>query len=168
MTRTSLAFLSITALALTLPLAASKPAASGPPWISLEMPANPLDQTTRGAALVIRTYRHDQPEATPLTGTAEGVVQGIRQSIPLRFIATGRPGVFRVDQSWPDEGAWVLAVSTGERVHLVVELGPDGGVTPTSYHNQASADLALRSVRVVTGKLPQGEIERSLTSLAMQ
>ncbi len=168
MTRTSLALMSLAALMLTLPLAASKPAAKGPPWISLEMPANPLDPATRGAALVVRTYRHARPEATPLTGTAEGVVEGVRQSIPLHFKATGHPGVFAVDQSWPNEGAWVLAISTGESVHLVLELGPDGGVTRTSYYNQASADLSLRSVRVVTGKLPARDIEKSLTTLAMQ
>ncbi len=170
MTRTSLAFMSLTALMLTLPLAASKPAAPpyGPPWMSLEMPVNPLDPATRGAALVVRTYRHASPEAIPLTGTAEGVVEGVRQSIPLHFTATGRPGVFTIDQRWPSEGAWVLAISTGEKVHLVVELGPDGGLTPTSYYNQASADLSLRSVRVVTGKLPSRDIEKSLTTLAMQ
>ena len=120
------------------------------------------------AALVVRTYRHSRPEAVPLTGTAEGVVDGVRQSVPLHFKATGQPGVFAVNQSWPNEGAWVLAISTGEKLHLLVELGPNGGIMPTSYFGQSSADLSLRSVRVVTGNLPERDIDKSLTTLAMQ
>ena len=167
MTRTSIALMTLSVM-ITLPLTASKPASYGAPWMSLEMPANPLDPATRGAALVVRTYRHARPEAVPLTGTAEGVVDGVRQSVPLRFKATGQPGVFAVNQSWPSEGAWVLAISTGDDVHLLVELGPDGGITPTSYYNQTSADLALRSVRVVTGNLPERDIDRSLATLSVQ
>jgi hypothetical protein len=168
MTRTSVALMTLSALILTLPLTASKPASYGAPWMSLEMPANPLDPATRGAALVVRTYRHSRPEAVPLTGTAEGVVDGVRQSVPLHFKATGQPGVFAVNQSWPNEGAWVLAISTGEKLHLLVELGPNGGIMPTSYFGQSSADLSLRSVRVVTGNLPERDIDKSLTTLAMQ
>ena len=32
----------------------------GPPWLSIELPANPLDPTTKGAYLVVRTYHHDK------------------------------------------------------------------------------------------------------------
>lgn len=145
----------------------SAPTAYGPPWISVEMPANPLDPNTREAAFVVRTYRHSQPEATTLTGTAEGVVDGERRSVPLTFQSTGRPGVFAVDQSWSETGAWVLAISTGERVHMLIEMGDGGGVTQTSYYGKPAADLAIRSIRVVTGQLPKKQIDRALTALAL-
>ena len=90
----------------------------------------------------------------------------MRQSVPLRFRATGQPGVFAVDQSWPNNGTWMLAISAGDQHHLVVELGPDGGIAPTSYYGQASADVSVRSVRVMTGRLSQKTIDRSLTTLA--
>ncbi len=141
--------------------------AYGPPWMSVEMPANPLDPATRDAALVVRTYRHSRPEAIPLTGTAEGVVDGERRSVSLSFQSTGQPGVFAVDQSWPETGAWVLAISTGEGVHMLIEMGPGGGVTRTSYYGKSATNLALRSVRIVTGKLPEEQINRSLTTLAL-
>ena len=130
------------------------------------MPANPLDPATRAAAFVVRTYRHSRPEAIPLTGTAEGVVDGERRSVSLRFRPTGQPGVFAVDQSWPETGAWVLAISTNERVHMLIEMGDGGGVTRTSYYGKPATDLALRSVRIVTGQLPDKQINQTLTALA--
>lgn len=173
MSRPPLATFSAVAMMLALPLltarSTNEPTATayGPPWLSVEMPANPLDPATRGAAFVVRTYRHSRPEATPLTGTAEGVVDGERRSVSLTFRPTGQPGVFAVDQIWPETGAWILAISTGERVHMLIEMGDGGGVTRTSYHGMEAADLALRSVRIVTGQLPDEQINRTLTALAM-
>jgi hypothetical protein len=174
MSRQRYGLVALPALALALlalrPGPVSHPPAApsfGPPWMSVEMPANPLDPATRGAAFVVRTYRHDQPEATPLSGSAEGIVDGERRSVALTFTATGRPGVFAVPQTWPDQGAWVVAVSTGERVHMVIEMGADGGLTPTSYHGHDAHEYSLRSIRVVTGDLPQRDIQRQLTAMAM-
>lgn len=172
MKRISMAAAGGTVLVMALPLLAARTApvaepAMGPPWMSVEMPANPLDPVTRGAAFVVRTYRHDRPEAGALSGTAEGIVGGERRSIELRFTATGRPGVFKVDQTWPDTGAWILAISSGENTHLLIELGEHGGVQRTSYYGQDAADLSLRSIKTVTGRLPERQIDRALTSLAM-
>lgn len=172
MSRPPLATFSAVAMILALPLVTARstsdptPTAYGPPWLSVEMPANPLDPATRGAAFVVHTYRHSRPEATPLTGTAEGVVDGERRSIPLAFRPTGQPGVFAVDQSWPEAGAWVLAISTTERVHMLIEMADDGGVTRTSYYGKPAANLALRSVRIVTGRVPDKQINQALTALA--
>jgi hypothetical protein len=173
MPKPPLATFSAVAMIVALPFLTARstvdpaPTGYGPPWMSVEMPANPLDPATREAVFVVHTYRHSQPEAIPLTGTAEGVVAGERRSIPLTFRSTGRPGVFAVDQSWPESGAWVLAVSTSERVHMLIEMGAGGGVTRTSYYGKSAADLTLRSVRIVTGKLPEEQINQSLTSLAL-
>ncbi len=172
MSRPPLATFSAIAMMLALPLLTARstidpaPTAYGPPWMSVEMPANPLDPATRAAAFVVRTYRHSRPEATPLTGTAEGVVDGERRSVSLTFRPTGQPGVFAVDQSWPETGAWVLAISTSERVHMLIEMGDGGGVTRTSYYGNPATDLALRSVRIVTGQLPDEQINQTLTALA--
>ncbi len=172
MPRPPLTTFSAVAMMVVLPILAARsiidpiPKAYGPPWLSVEMRDNPLDPATRGAAFVVRTYRHSRPEATPLTGTAEGVVDGERRSVSLTFRPTGQPGVFAVDQIWPETGAWVLAISTGERVHMLIEMGDGGGVTRTSYHGMEAADLALRSVRIVTGQLPDEQINQALTALA--
>ncbi len=169
MSRATLALLSIVGLVLALPLigaASTKP--YGPPWIAVELPANPLDPATRDAALVIRTYRHASPESVPLTGTAEGIVRSERRSIPLEFEATGQPGVFRVDQNWPAEGNWLVAISAGGDANMVIELGGNGGgVERTSYYGQRATELSVRSIRTSNGKISQRQINRSLKELAV-
>jgi hypothetical protein len=62
----------------------------------------------KGAAVVVRAVGCHSPEKAVFTGTAEGVVNGKRQSIPLTIIPLSQPGVFAVKQQWPSEGSWVL------------------------------------------------------------
>ena len=79
----------LTALgSLALLAATAGPALAGPPWISVELPANPLDPTTRDAFLVVHTYHHAQVMLAPVTGRAIGVVDGQRRTIELTFTRT--------------------------------------------------------------------------------
>lgn len=114
---------------------------AGPPWISIEHPVNPYDATTRDAFLVVHAYHHGTPTGFPVSGTAEGIVNGERKSLRLSFSATSRAGVFALRKQWPDDGTWTLLVSVtqGPRdsVTAVVELGGKGEVA---------------SVRVPTGR----------------
>lgn len=89
---------------------------AGPPWISIELPANPFDAASRGAFLLVHAFHHGQEVAFPLSGTAEGLVKGERRSIPLRFERTSRSGVYALKKQWGDEGEWtlVLTVSQGK------------------------------------------------------
>ncbi len=166
--RASFLKLAAVACALLFTLAWSKPATVGPPWISLEMPANPLDPTTRGAALVIHTFHHEKPIGFPVSGTAEGLVNGERRSLPLEFTSTSRPGVYALKQQWPAEGDWVLAIATQGRaeVSLVVELGPNGGVQADDFFDWPMNLVAVRSARVVQGSVDKGEIETALLAMS--
>lgn len=83
----------------------------GPPWISIELPANPLDPTTKGAFLVVRTYHHDKTMPMALEGRAEGIVNGERRSVPLTFENTSADNAKAVRKTWPSEGAWVLVIT---------------------------------------------------------
>lgn len=114
-------------LALTL---AAAPLHAGPPWISIELPANPLNATTRGMFLLIRSYHHGDAMQMPVTGTATGLVKGKRQTVTLTFERTNMPGVYALRQSWPAEGAWVLAMNVGgkEGPTALVGVGTDGRV----------------------------------------
>lgn len=169
MSRTTIAAFSIAGLLLALPLigaAATKP--YGPPWIAVELPANPLNPATRGAALVVRTYRHATPQPMPLRGTAEGLVRNERRSIPLEFESTTQPGVYRVDQSWPAEGSWIIAISAGDDANMVIELGGnDGGVSQGLYYGHSATGLAIRSIRTNQGRLSMRGIDRGLEALAL-
>jgi hypothetical protein len=124
---------SLRTLALVTALSAlATPAFAGPPWISAEFPANPHDATTRGAFLLVHTYHHGTPTQFPLTGTAEGLINGRRQSVRLEIVATSKPGVYAVRFKPQAGGAWVLALNLGERdgAGMIVAVGKDG--QPTS------------------------------------
>ena len=168
MLRKSLLMVAPVGLLALFPLVRGDSTTVGAPWISMEIPANPLDPTTRGAAFLVHAYYHENPARFPATGSAEGLVEGKRQSIRLEFTATSRPGVYAVKQQWPTSGSWVLVISlnAGETPSLLVQLGPNGGVEDASYYGLNTKTLALRSVRVVRGKIDSGQIETALRTMA--
>src|SRR5438128_4813969 len=77
---------------------------SGPPWISIEYPANPYDSASRGAFLLVHAFHHGTPVNFPVLGTAEGLVNGARRTISLEFQATSRPGVYALQKQWSSDG----------------------------------------------------------------
>lgn len=112
---------------------------AGPPWISVELPANPLNATTRGAYLLVRTYHHADAVTAALTGQAIGTVDGERRTLPLTIERTSIPGVYAVRRTWPEQGAWALAIHVGE--------GTEGAATALVG---IAADGQVRSVQVPT------------------
>lgn len=93
----------------TLALAAL-PVAAGPPWVSVEYPANPHDRSTRNAAFLIHTYHHGDHIRPELRATLEGLIDGQRRTIGARIEATSRPGVYAVRVQRPASGAWIAVV----------------------------------------------------------
>jgi hypothetical protein len=168
MTRATLVKLAPLGVALLFSLGWSGSAAVGPPWLSIEMPANPMDPGTRGAALVIHAFHHEHPAGIPIIGTAEGLVDGERRSVELEFKETSRGGVYALDQQWPSEGDWILAIGTAAHadVSLVVELGPDGGVRDFDLYDWQIKQVAVRSARVVQGGLDARQVETALRAMA--
>jgi hypothetical protein len=69
--------------------------------------ANPEAQL-KHAVLVARTTACQSPEKTTITATAEGIVNGVRRSIPLKVISLATAGTFAVARAWPVQGAWAL------------------------------------------------------------
>ena len=91
-------------------LVAATIAIAGPPWISIEYPPNRLDKETRGALALVRIYHHENAGQFPVEGTAEGVLDGERVSLPLEFTPVGGEGVWAAWGKIPEEGNWVLAI----------------------------------------------------------
>src|SRR5580704_2703611 len=67
--------------------------------------ANPEAQAKKAVVMARITACHS-PEKTVVTATAEGIVNGKRQTIPLKVIRLSEPGAFAVAQTWPREGTW--------------------------------------------------------------
>jgi hypothetical protein len=145
-----------TALRASPVAAASGAAVAGPPWISIEYPVNPFDRTTRGAHLLVHAYHHGTPVGHPVSGTAEGLVNGQRRTTTLRFETTSRTGVYALRKQWPSDGVWTLVITVtqgesdrGDVAQALVELASNG---------------AVASVRVPTRQHAEGAFPRRLTS----
>lgn len=107
-------------------------AVAGPPWISIETPVNPYDATTRDAFLLVRAFHHGTPTGFPVTGKAEGIVNGERRTIPLTFATTSQSGAYALKKQWGDAGVWTLVITVHQEkddvAQALVELGADGEV----------------------------------------
>jgi hypothetical protein len=129
------------ALVSALTLTAFSAANAGPPWIAIEYPANPFDRTSRDAFLTVRTYHHGDLMARTVTGTAEGVVNGKRQSMRLDIRPGSQPGVYAVRWQRPAVGRWVLVISSGSAgvtdATAVVEISPSGGIAGVTVPTRA-------------------------------
>ena len=85
---------------------------AGPPWVSIEYPANPHHPTTRDAALLLRAYHHSSALNVAMRGVAEGIVDGKRVSKQIEVVPTHTPGLFAVRSALPKGGTWVLVFTT--------------------------------------------------------
>jgi hypothetical protein len=153
-------------LALGSLLATTAFVTSGPPWFSIEYPANPYDSASRGAFLLVHAFHHGTPVNFPVSGTAEGLVKGARRTISLEFKNTSRPGVYALQQQWPIEGVWtlVLGVTQGEgefnTARAVVELSPTGQVASVSVPTTRSGNY------LVPAGVSMAQVENALRARA--
>jgi hypothetical protein len=150
------------ALAVALVLILSSMAFAGPPWLSIELPANPYDRQTRGSIAIVRTYHHGIPVQLQVLGTAEGLIDGERVSLPLELLATSSTGVYALKGELPGRGVWVLVVrggAEGDGVTAIVDIGPDGSIRAVDVPTRGENPPVPRAI---TGQ----EIDARLRSLA--
>jgi len=89
---------------------------------------------TKDAVLTVEAQGCQDYSHARITGQAEGIVKGQRQTISLELTPTGKPGNYAVRKQWPAEGKWLLVFNgtSGERhTHTIVEFGPDGRLRPS-------------------------------------
>jgi hypothetical protein len=94
-------------------------AIAGPPWIAIEYPVNPHDPNTRGAFCTVRTYHHGDLMSFDVSGTAEGMVNGKRQSVRLDIRRLPQAGTYAVRWQKPAQGKWALVISTAQEGHYM-------------------------------------------------
>lgn len=153
------------ALAALVLAGTASPALAGPPWISVELPANPLDRSTKGAYLLVHSYHHERAIALAVRGRAEGLVNGERRSIPIELERTSREGVFAVRQSWPKEGNWVLVLSVGDEkgpATALVGIGRDGEVRSVRVPSRQQDGWTVPEI------VTPADVDRALRTLAQR
>lgn len=150
------------ALLAALTLVASTPAIAGPPWIAIEYPANPFDAGTRGALLTVRTYHHGEIMSYDVSGTAEGIVDGRRQTMPLDIRRVSQIGMYAVRFQKPAQGTWMLVITARQNgSHMataLVSIDSKGGVASVSV----PADPIENGRWLVPRKVAAAEIDAML------
>jgi hypothetical protein len=140
--------LSVVTASVAAPVAAPV-VAKWPPWISIESPVNPFDNSTHGAAFLIHAMvREGTPTLTDVSVTAEGLVGGVRKTIPVRVDTTSRPAIFAVRKQWPAEGTWLLRVTLLSTT-AIVTLDKAGNVAGTNIPTVAERSGGMQIPRTI-------------------
>jgi hypothetical protein len=117
-------------------------------------PVASQDFASKSAAFVFRTEGCADPTKSRISGTAEGLVNGMRRSVALNLLETSRPGVYAVNQNWPREGGWVVVLKGtcgGANAGAVVPIGPNGFVRESAEFfprpaTNAEVEASLRAL----------------------
>jgi len=107
------------AIAAALTAGVATAAIAGPPWIAIEYPVNPHNPGTRDAFVTVRTYHHGELVSYGISGTAEGLVNGRRQSMPLDIRRLPEAGMFAVYWKKPAQGTWALLITSSQDNHFM-------------------------------------------------
>lgn len=129
------------------PIPANSPV-KGPPWVSVEHPANPYDPATRDALVVLHSYHHGAQIETTATARAISLVDGQRRVVPLEIVPTSRGGAYAVHGELPEGVASVLVLTTRE--------GGGHGAAATAFVAVGGSDQVL-AVRVPHDELEGGQ-----------
>jgi hypothetical protein len=160
------------ALATALTLCAFSTALAGPPWIAIEYPANPFDRASRDAFLTVRTYHHGDLMAKTVTGTAEGVVNGKRQTMRLDIRPGSQSGMYVVRWQKPATGRWVLVINSGYQgvtdATAVVEISPTGSVASVTVPTRAIGSGWISPRPVASSEIDALLQGRALASVGTQ
>ena len=84
------------------------PLFAGALWLEIGNPAANPEAQMKKAVLVARVTACKSPAKTTVMGTAEGIVNGVRKSIPLNVISLSMPGTYAVTREWPEQGRWAV------------------------------------------------------------
>lgn len=141
-------FLSVLAL-----FCLSLPALAGGFYIELGTPSASKDGLAKDAFVVARLTGCHQPERGTLTATAEGIVNGKRQTITAKVTPLSTPGMFAVAQTWPTEGTWML--------HLAA-THPEWNVATSTLVKVDAKSFVRASAKMANRSATKSEIESFL------
>jgi hypothetical protein len=124
------------------------PVLAGALTLQVDDPKTNSEALAKNAVVAAHITACHSPEKTSVTATAEGIVNGKRQTISLKVIRLSEPGAFAVTHEWPREGKWtVKMVATNPdykdyATSIVVPVGKDSADSASAkvFYHAASAE----------------------------
>jgi hypothetical protein len=95
--------------------------------------------------MAVRAEGCADPAKAQITGTAEGIVNGARQSVPLRLVLTPTAGAFAVSRDGTQAGVWVFSLTGhcgSSTASAIVPMGPNGFLRESSKFFPRAATAA--------------------------
>ena len=122
---------------------------------TLGSPAAAGDFRAKTATFVFRTEGCADPAKSQMSGTAEGIVKGVRRSVALKVAAMSKPGVYAIYQTWPPEGEWVVNLKgtcAEANAGAIVPIGPRGFIRESSkFFPRPATDAEIEtSLKAIT------------------
>lgn len=127
----------------------------GPPIAAIPQPGAKVEKkVTKQTLFVVRPVGCADSATARISGTAEGLVDGVRRRVALTLEPLQAPGVYGVPRDWADSGAWIVHLTgtcDGRTAGALVALGPKDtyrreAVEPVSAPlTAAQIDAALRA-----------------------
>jgi len=149
---------SLVGLAGTIAIAVASPALAGEDF-RLEIGpavAGGDNFKVKNAVVMVRPLACDDPASVVMTGSAVGIVNGVRQSVSLKLLPLRTPGVHAVTKQWPD-GTWVLNLTA---------RCPAREVTAGALVPLGAKDVFIRDKsRFFTHAATEADVDASLTAL---
>lgn len=127
-------------------------AAGGGFYLQLGNPAASEEATALQAALTAQATGCGNPAAAELTATAIGIVDGRRQSVPLRVIGMKKAGMFAIIGGWPEQGRWAIQL-----------VAREGGKVTSAIVPIEGKEVRRTRARFFQGEPPAADLERVLT-----
>ena len=125
-------------------------------YLTLGNPAVSSDAKAKHAFVTVRADGCHNPENAQISAVAEGVINGKRQTVPLKLTALSAPGAYAIHRAWPAEGAWVVSVTAK---HTFATAGAVIPVTRDGFDRSAAT--------IMQGAPPAAEIEAALQRAAV-
>ena len=99
----------------------------------------------KDVGMAVRAENCANPSQAQISGVAEGMVKGVRRSVPLRLVPSATAGAFAVSHDWPQEGSWVLSLTGhcgSSTASAIVPIGPNGFLRESSKFFPRAATAA--------------------------
>jgi hypothetical protein len=123
---------------------------------SVGSPVASQDYRAKGAVFVFRTQGCADPAKPQISGTAEGQVKGVRQSVPLKVMAMTKAGAYAVYQNWPAAGDWVVNLKgtcADASAGAIIPIGPKGFIRESSkFFPRAATNAEIEASLKEVGK----------------
>jgi hypothetical protein len=135
-------------------LAIGSPVAGSLPGAPTTSDGAPVQVRKVNASFAVRTEGCADPATALISATAEGLVNGARQSAALRLLPGTGPGVYLVSRDWPTQGVWVvrlIGTCANAKAGALVPIGPGGFIRESSkffprFATEAEIEASLKSL----------------------